>query len=215
MDIRFAPHHTRGWYDPLAESQEFTGCCFAWSAVLAAVLVARASRRLREEGREAAVAVPTVVVATVEQKDVEVASEWVGTTTGNVNAQIYPKIQGYLMKQNYTRRQPREGRRPAVRDRRSPVPGGVRPGEGSARARAGDPGQGAAGRDALHAARRGRRGEPDGARHGGAGARRGRRERGGREGHARERAAQPRVDQGAGRRSTASRESPTRRSAIW
>jgi membrane fusion protein (multidrug efflux system) len=42
-----------------------------------------------------------VVVATVEKQDVEVYSEWVGTTTGFVNAQIYPKIQGYLLKQAY------------------------------------------------------------------------------------------------------------------
>jgi membrane fusion protein (multidrug efflux system) len=27
--------------------------------------------------------------------------EWVGTTTGNVNAHIYPKVQGYLLKQAY------------------------------------------------------------------------------------------------------------------
>jgi RND family efflux transporter MFP subunit len=44
---------------------------------------------------------PEVVVAPVEQKDVEIFTEWVGTTTGFVNAQIYPKIQGYLMKQTY------------------------------------------------------------------------------------------------------------------
>lgn len=50
---------------------------------------------------QAAAPMPTVVVAPVVQKDVEVASEWVGTTTGNVNAQIYPKIQGYLVKQSY------------------------------------------------------------------------------------------------------------------
>jgi len=45
--------------------------------------------------------VPTVVTATVEPRDVTVAREWVGTTTGNVNAQIYPKVQGYLLKQAY------------------------------------------------------------------------------------------------------------------
>lgn len=28
-------------------------------------------------------------------------SEWVGTTEGFVNAQIYPKVPGYLLKQNY------------------------------------------------------------------------------------------------------------------
>ncbi len=42
-----------------------------------------------------------VVVATAAQQDVEIYSEWVGTTTGFVNAQIYPKIQGYLLEQAY------------------------------------------------------------------------------------------------------------------
>jgi RND family efflux transporter MFP subunit len=53
------------------------------------------------KAEKAAPPVPVVQVVTVEAKDVAVASEWVGTTTGNVNAQIYPKIQGYLLKQNY------------------------------------------------------------------------------------------------------------------
>ena len=44
---------------------------------------------------------PEVVVVPATQKDVEIYSEWVGTTTGNVNAQIYPKVQGYLVKQAY------------------------------------------------------------------------------------------------------------------
>src|SRR5262245_15673674 len=44
---------------------------------------------------------PEVVVVPAVLKDVEIYSEWVGTTTGNVNAQIYPKIQGYLVKQAY------------------------------------------------------------------------------------------------------------------
>lgn len=42
-----------------------------------------------------------VVVMTAAKQDVEIYSEWVGTTTGNVNAQIYPKVQGYLIKQAY------------------------------------------------------------------------------------------------------------------
>src|SRR5579863_4937665 len=44
---------------------------------------------------------PEVEVATVVQKNVPVYSEWVGTTEGFVNAQIFPKISGYLLKQNY------------------------------------------------------------------------------------------------------------------
>jgi RND family efflux transporter MFP subunit len=45
---------------------------------------------------------PHVVVVAVIQKNVPVYSEWVGTTEGFVNAQIYPKITGYLLKQDYT-----------------------------------------------------------------------------------------------------------------
>ena len=37
----------------------------------------------------------------VTQRDVPLYSEWVGTTEGFVNAEIYPKISGYLLKQNY------------------------------------------------------------------------------------------------------------------
>jgi hypothetical protein len=39
----------------------------------------------------------TVVVAPGCRRTWTSAPEWVGTTTGNVNAQIYPKIQGYLI----------------------------------------------------------------------------------------------------------------------
>jgi RND family efflux transporter MFP subunit len=44
---------------------------------------------------------PEVVVTDVVQRNVPVYSEWVGTTEGFVNADIYPKISGYLLKQNY------------------------------------------------------------------------------------------------------------------
>jgi len=44
---------------------------------------------------------PEVVIAQVIQKDVPLYSEWVGTTDGFVNAQIHPKISGYLLRQNY------------------------------------------------------------------------------------------------------------------
>jgi membrane fusion protein (multidrug efflux system) len=44
---------------------------------------------------------PTVVVAPVVQKDVPVVKEWIGTTDGNVNAEIRPKIEGYLLRRVY------------------------------------------------------------------------------------------------------------------
>src|SRR4029450_12046769 len=44
---------------------------------------------------------PAVVVTEVRQKDVPIYSEWVGTTVGFVNAQVMPRVQGYLLKQGY------------------------------------------------------------------------------------------------------------------
>ena len=44
---------------------------------------------------------PTVLVTEVVQKDVPIFSEWVGTTLGFVDAQIHPRVQGYLLKQVY------------------------------------------------------------------------------------------------------------------
>jgi membrane fusion protein (multidrug efflux system) len=42
-----------------------------------------------------------VFVVNVVEQDVPIYSEWVGTTDGFVNAQVRPRVQGYLLKQNY------------------------------------------------------------------------------------------------------------------
>ena len=44
---------------------------------------------------------PAVLVMEVIQKDVSISAEWVGTTVGFVNAKVMPRVQGYLLKQNY------------------------------------------------------------------------------------------------------------------
>jgi len=44
---------------------------------------------------------PEVEVADVVQKDVPLVSEWTATLDGFVNAQIQPRVAGYLIKQNY------------------------------------------------------------------------------------------------------------------
>jgi membrane fusion protein (multidrug efflux system) len=44
---------------------------------------------------------PAVVVTPVVQKDVPVYKEWIGTTQGNVNAEIRPKVDGYLLRRVY------------------------------------------------------------------------------------------------------------------
>src|SRR6185369_2313856 len=43
-----------------------------------------------------------VEVVQVEQKDVPIYGEWIGTTEGMVNADIRAQVAGYLLKQNYT-----------------------------------------------------------------------------------------------------------------
>ena len=44
---------------------------------------------------------PEVLVADVVQQDVPIYEQWVSTLNGPVNADITPKVQGYLLKQNY------------------------------------------------------------------------------------------------------------------
>src|ERR1700694_3697555 len=44
---------------------------------------------------------PAVIVTPVVQKDVPVYKEWIGTTAGNVNAEIRPKVDGYLLRRVY------------------------------------------------------------------------------------------------------------------
>jgi RND family efflux transporter MFP subunit len=45
---------------------------------------------------------PEVVVAPVQQQDVPIFGEWVAQLNGPINAAITPKVQGYLLTQNYT-----------------------------------------------------------------------------------------------------------------
>jgi len=45
---------------------------------------------------------PAVVVAAAEQHDEPIVREWIGTTEGDVNAEIRPKVDGYLLRRVYT-----------------------------------------------------------------------------------------------------------------
>ena len=65
-------------------------------ATIASTLLSSACRKVAPTAPP-----PMVMVTAVIQKDVPIYSEWVGTTVGFVNAQIRPKVQGYLLKQNY------------------------------------------------------------------------------------------------------------------
>jgi hypothetical protein len=45
---------------------------------------------------------PSVVVTRAVQQDVPIHNEWIGTTEGDVNAEIRPKVEGYLLERVYT-----------------------------------------------------------------------------------------------------------------
>ena len=49
---------------------------------------------------------PTVMVTQVQQRDVPVYQEWIGTLDGMVNAKILAQVPGYLIKQNYQEGRP-------------------------------------------------------------------------------------------------------------
>jgi membrane fusion protein (multidrug efflux system) len=47
-----------------------------------------------------------VIVTPVVQRDVPIYKEWIGTTEGNVNAEIRPKVEGYLLRRVYNEGSP-------------------------------------------------------------------------------------------------------------
>lgn len=72
------------------------------AAAAFAIALATAVAGCKKAAPNAAPQTPEVDVTDVVQRDVPLYSDWVGTTVGFVNAQIHPKISGYLLKQNYT-----------------------------------------------------------------------------------------------------------------
>jgi len=73
-----------------------------WAA--AAVLVATVFGAIVHVGAKSTPQVaprPIVEVAPVEQKDVPIFGEWIGTLTGQVNADIKAQVTGYLLRRDY------------------------------------------------------------------------------------------------------------------
>ena len=74
----------------------------AWASAvaLAAVLLFFASHSGAKPSVEKP-APPVVEIAPVEQRDVPVYGEWIGTLAGQVNANVKAQVSGYLLSQNY------------------------------------------------------------------------------------------------------------------
>jgi RND family efflux transporter MFP subunit len=63
-------------------------------------LIVAALRPKHASGAETE-APPDVMVAQVEQKDVDLYSEWIGTLAGEVNANVQAQVTGYLLRRDY------------------------------------------------------------------------------------------------------------------
>jgi membrane fusion protein (multidrug efflux system) len=68
--------------------------------IVSALLVAMGRSKPQEMAQ--AIDLPEVEVVQVEQRDVPIYSDWIGTLDGLVNATIKAQVAGYLRKQNYT-----------------------------------------------------------------------------------------------------------------
>src|SRR6266542_4397636 len=66
------------------------------ASLLAFIVVGRTNKPT-----QAAPQLQNVEVMTVEQKDVPIYDEWIGTTDGMVNAEIRAQVAGYLLRQDY------------------------------------------------------------------------------------------------------------------
>ncbi|HXG66129.1 MAG TPA: biotin/lipoyl-binding protein, partial [Blastocatellia bacterium] len=66
------------------------------------VVLLIAAGRSKDNGPPPAAAPLEVEVAQVEQRDVPIHSEWIGTLDGMVNAEIRAQVSGYLLQQHYT-----------------------------------------------------------------------------------------------------------------
>src|SRR6201997_3852709 len=73
---------------------------WATAGVLVAVLIFFATRSGAKPTPHTPPAA-VVEVASVQQKDVPVYGEWIGTLAGQVNANVKAQVSGYLLSQNY------------------------------------------------------------------------------------------------------------------
>ncbi len=82
----------------LNSSKHFVGCSFFAVAFL--LVFAIAVSGCNKKGDHVQMP-PVVEYQAVQQQDVPIISEWVGTVDGSVNAVIKPQVTGYLIKQLY------------------------------------------------------------------------------------------------------------------
>jgi RND family efflux transporter MFP subunit len=89
---------------PLLEINMSLSKRYVWGGAVAAVIVIAlivVAVGPHKSAQAAQGAVPDVQVAAVEQQDVPIYGDWIGTLDGLVNADVRAQVTGYLMKQGY------------------------------------------------------------------------------------------------------------------
>ena len=76
-------------------------------------------------------AAPDVEVVEVEQKDVPIFGEWIGTLDGFTNADVRAQVTGYLLRQGYQEGAFVKKGQLLFRDRPAALSGGARPSRGA------------------------------------------------------------------------------------
>ena len=123
MRTRFAPYP--------AESP--TNNAISWqsaiilAACLIAVVVLLGCEKKEEKPKPGP---PEVLVAEVVQQNVPISNEWVAQLNGPVNADITPKVQGYLLQAELPERLLRQEGPASVRARSAAIPGRAGAGQG-------------------------------------------------------------------------------------
>jgi len=90
-------HRHSGWLHTAAGGRDW-GSRWLVSGCLIALLGVVACEKKEEKPQ---MAPPEVLVAEVSQQNVPVFQQWVAQLAGSVNADITPKVEGYLLKQDY------------------------------------------------------------------------------------------------------------------
>jgi RND family efflux transporter MFP subunit len=72
-----------------------------WSATIVGLLLVMLLMACEKKEEKPKPGPPEVLVTEVMQQDVPVTQDWVAQLNGPVNAEIVPKVQGYLLTQNY------------------------------------------------------------------------------------------------------------------
>ena len=91
-------NHASPGKQSVLQSRQFNPYAIILGLFAVALLLLTACEKKEEKPKAGP---PEVLVAEVMQQDVPIFNEWVAQLNGPVNAEITPKVQGYLLKQDY------------------------------------------------------------------------------------------------------------------